>query len=116
MWLGVDVGYGWVSMCVGRCGVSVGVGVFECVYVCRCGLCLGVSVCVCLVVDVEYRGVSMCVGRCRVCVSMGMGVWSRGEVSVGVSVYVMEHSKQAGALHKQSTATQVRMRRRFVRF
>lgn len=91
MW--VDVGYLWVGVCLSVC-MCVGVSV-----------CLFVSVCVCLVVDVEYGGVSMCVDRCRVCVSMGMGVWSRGEVSLGVSVYVMEHSKQAGALHKQSTAT-----------
>lgn len=42
-------------------------------------------------------------------------VWSGGEVCVGVSVYITEHSKQAGALHKQPTAIQVRMRRRFVR-
>lgn len=40
MWLGVDMGYGGVSMCVGRCGVSV-CGGYVSVYVCRCGCVTG---------------------------------------------------------------------------
>lgn len=61
MRLVVDVGYGGVSVCVGRYGVCVCVcvsgclGAWECVYVCSCGCVAGC----------EY----VCVAGC------GCGVW-----------------------------------------